>query len=89
MLELINSLGGILVPILAALAIGAGTYFGGKARGRKEERTERDTQINKQAAEARQEAQEVRNETAAMSDDAVTAELTDNWVRKPAGKGRR
>lgn len=86
---LLNSFGGYIVAALAALAALAGVYLGGKAKGRAAERVDRDAQVNEQAAKARQEVQEVRNEVAAASDDVVAAELADQWVRKPAGQGRR
>jgi len=77
------------VAAVVALVAVAGAYLRGRASGKTAERTERGAKINDQAAQARREAQEVRNETAAMADDAVAAELADKWVRKPAGKGGR
>lgn len=87
--SLLNSFGGYIVAAVVALVAVAGAYLRGRSSGKAAERTERDAKINEQAAKARQDAQEVRNEVAAASDDAVAAELADKWVRKPAGKSGR
>lgn len=86
---LLNNFGSYIGAAVVALGAVVAAYLRGRSKGKESERTTREAQINEQAAEARQEAQEVRNETAAMDDDAVAAELESDWVRKPAGKGRR
>jgi len=87
--SLLSSFGGYIVAAVVALVAVAGAYLRGRSSGKTAERTERDAKINEQAAQARLDAQEVRNEVAAASDDAVAAELADKWVRKPAGKRGR
>lgn len=87
--SLLSSFGGYIVAALVALLAMAGAYLRGRSTGQSAERAERDTKVNEQAAQARQDVQEVRNEVAATSDDAVAAELADRWVRKPSGKSRR
>ncbi|OZI80143.1 hypothetical protein [Bordetella genomosp. 2] len=86
---LLSSFGGYIVAAVVALVAVAGAYLRGRSSGKGAERTERDAKINEQAAQARQEVQEVRNETASMADDAIADYLESDWVRKPTGKGRR
>lgn len=86
--SLLSSFGGYIVAAVVALVAVAGAYLRGRSSGKTAERTERDAKINEQAARARQEVEEVRNETASMDDDAIAADL-ERWVRKPAGKSRR
>ncbi|WP_026641106.1 hypothetical protein [Bordetella petrii] len=87
--SLLSSFGGYIVAAVVALVAVAGAYLRGRSSGKAAERTERGAKINEQAAHARQKVQEVRNEVAAASDDAVAAELADKWVRKPTAKGGR
>ncbi|CAM4077759.1 hypothetical protein BOTU111921_10345 [Bordetella tumbae] len=88
MIAIIERFKGYLIAIGAAIVTLIAVYVRGRSTGRAIERQERETQINKQADEARQIVQEVRNETASMDDAAVAADL-ERWVRKPAGQGRR
>ena len=73
---------------LVVIAVAAWEWHG-TARykdGQTNERQRHETQINKQADEAREIAREVHNETAAMSDDDIDADL-ERWVRNK-GAGR-
>lgn len=79
--------GGLLLVGLALAAL-VSVFYRGRATGRQIERQERAEQINEQAAQARQEARNVQQETARMGDDAIADELKREWVRG-AGKGRR
>jgi len=60
----------------------AGAYFKGKATGQAQEQADTAAKINKQAAAARQEAQDVRDQVARQGDDAVADALKSGWVRK-------
>ena len=80
---------GHVVALLAALAAVALVYMRGRSRGRADERQDRAEQIDKQAAQARQEARDVQDDVARKDDAAVADRLKSDWVRGPSGKGGR
>lgn len=71
-----------------ALATLLTVFYRGRAAGKAQARQAHDEQVNKQAAQARQEARNVQLETARMDDAAIADELKRDWVRG-AGPGRR
>lgn len=62
--------------ILGTLALVVGWVF-----SRHQGKQARDAQIAREEAQARKQAREVEDETAAMADDDVDRDLKRNWVR--------
>ena len=89
MQALIQRAWGYLVAAGAAVAAVLLVYQRGRSAGRTDERQDRAEQINQQAAQARQEARDVQDQTAKLDDDAVAGRLKSDWLRGPAGKGGR
>jgi TolA-binding protein len=79
---------GTAMAALAAIAVLLLAYLRGRSTGRSAEREQRDTQINRQADQARQEVRDVQDQTARMDDAAIADELKRDWVRG-AGPGGR
>jgi len=77
---------GMAMAALAATAVFLLAYLRGRSVGRSAEREQRDTQINRQADQARQEVRDVQDQTARMDDAAIADELKRDWVRG-AGPG--
>lgn len=78
-----------LVAAGAAIVAVLLVYLRGRSTGRSDERQDRAEQINKQAAQARQEVRDVQDQTAKLDDDAVAGRLKSEWVRGSGGKGGR
>lgn len=89
MQALIQRAWGYLVAVLGALAAVALVYMRGRSVGRADERQDRAEQIDKQAAQARQEVRNVQDDVARKDDDAVADRLKSGWLRGPSGKGGR
>ncbi|MDH0092735.1 hypothetical protein N7373_14885 [Achromobacter mucicolens] len=87
MLVFVQRMWGYVMAALAAVAAVALVYLRGRSVGRASERRERITQVNEQAAEARQEVRDVEDQVAGMDDDAVSDQLKSGWVRG-SGQGR-
>jgi len=81
--SLLSSFGGYIVAAVVALVAVAGAYLRGRSSGEAAERTERDAKINEQAAQARQEVRNVREQIDGLSDAAVR-ERAKRWVRNRA-----
>ncbi|OZI64629.1 hypothetical protein [Bordetella genomosp. 4] len=89
MIAILDRFKGYLIALGAAILTLIAVYVRGRSTGRATERQEREAQINKQADEARLIVQEVRNESASKSDDAILAELERDWVRNNSDTNRR
>nr|WP_314363453.1 hypothetical protein [uncultured Achromobacter sp.] len=78
----------LAVAALAASAVVLLAYLRGRSVGARAERQGRDTQINRQADQARQEVRDVQHQTAGMDDAAIADELKRDWVRgtRPGGR---
>lgn len=79
---------GMAMAALAATIMLLLAYLRGRSEGRSAEREQRDTQINRQADRARQEARDVQDHTARMDDAAIADELKRDWVRGAGPRGR-
>lgn len=87
-LKLLAGWKGYVVALAGAVVVAALAFLNGRRVGRDLERQERESEINKQAAKARQEVRDVQLETARMDDGAVADELERDWVRGSGPRGR-
>ncbi|AUT47026.1 hypothetical protein [Achromobacter sp. AONIH1] len=89
MQALIQRAWGYIAAFLGAIVAVLLVYLRGRSAGRTDERQGRAEQIDKQAAQARQEVRNVQDDVARKDDDAVADRLKSRWVRGPSGKGGR
>lgn len=79
-----------IIGAITALIIGAaGLWFGGKARGKSDEKklselasAEKEIAQNKSRAESAKVANDVKNEVSASSNSDVAGRLRNEWTRK-------
>jgi predicted aconitase len=79
---------GYTVTALGTIAAVVMVYLQGRSAGRADERQDRAEQIDKQAAQARQEVRNVQDDVALKDDDAVADRLKSDWLRGPGPRGR-
>lgn len=82
MTAIFSKIGVWLAAALGAIALIAGAFLRGKSSGKTQEKQEREVIISQQNNEAKVIVQEVQNEQAKMSINAIRARASDKWLRK-------
>lgn len=82
MTTIFSKIGVYLAAALAFIVLVAGAFLRGKSSGKTQEKQEREVIISQQNTEAKVIVQEIQNEQAKMSIDAVRERAADRWLRK-------